>query len=264
MQRTEIEIPSSRNSILKSTLYAPDSTTSTPDIVILCHGFSGDQHEWGRFLATAEKFVEQGFSALTFDFSGSGKNVREPITIIKQKEDLETVIAWSQSQNPAYKKISIVGLSFGGLTALLAENLGRVTTVFWAPAFSIKKKIGFIRFLAPFIRLSGKFHREIESPNNEPLQMGADFLTTINRLNITKRLKNFKGSCLFLQGDNDTEILPKYSRKAFRLLSSKDQSQNQSLREYHEIAGAGHSFKEEHLTQFIDLTLEWILRMHRI
>ncbi len=264
MKRTEIEIPSSRNSILKSTLYAPDSATSTPDMVILCHGFSGDQHEWGRFPATAEKFVEQGFSALTFDFSGSGKNVREPITIIKQKEDLETVIAWCQSQNPVYEKISIIGLSFGGLTALLAEHLDRVTTVFWAPAFPIKKKIGFIRFIAPLLNLVGKSHREMESPNNEPLQIGADFITTINRLNITKRLKNFTGSCLFLQGDADAEILPKYSRKAFRLLSSKDQSQNQSPREYHEIAGAGHDFKEEHLTQFIELSLEWILRMHHV
>ncbi|MHA1610570.1 MAG: alpha/beta hydrolase family protein [Promethearchaeota archaeon] len=263
MQKTEIEIPSSRNSILHGTLYAPNSDTPTPDMVILCHGFSGDQHEWGRFPTTAEKFVEKGFSSLTFDFSGSGKNIREPITIIKQKEDLETVFKWCQNQG--YSKISIIGLSFGGLTALLADSPERETTVFWAPAFSIKKKIGFIRFLVPLIRLFGKSHREIESPNNEPLMMDMDFITTVNHLNISKRLKNFTGSCLFLQGDADPQITPKYSRKAFKLLSSKSKAQikNPGLREYNEIADATHDFKGEHLIQFIDLTVAWILRMHQ-
>ncbi|TFH26063.1 MAG: alpha/beta fold hydrolase, partial [Promethearchaeota archaeon] len=236
--------------------------TPTSDMVILCHGFSGDQHEWGRFPVTAEKLVEQGFSALTFDFSGSGKNIREPITILKQKDDLETVFTWCKSQTPGYAKISVIGLSFGGLTALLADSSERVTTVFWAPAFPIKKKIGFIRFLIPFARLFGKSHRKINSPNNEPLLMDWTFITAVNQLNITKKLKEFSGSCLLLQGDADTEIVPKYSRKAFKLLSSQNQIDKQNPREYHEIAGATHDFKDEHLTQFIEPTIEWLLQMH--
>ena len=105
--------------------------------VIICHGFTGDKYEWGRFTETAIALNKVGFEALIFDFSGSGENEREFITLSKQARDLEDVHDWVKNQG--YSNIAVIGLSFGGLTLLVA-NLPEVKTkVFWAPGFYLKK-----------------------------------------------------------------------------------------------------------------------------
>ena len=107
--------------------------------VILCHGLTGDKYEWGRFTKTAKALNEEGFDALIFDFSGSGENERESITLSKQVKDLEDIYTWAK--NKGYTRIAVIGLSFGGLTALVAELPGIKTYVFWAPGFYAKEEI---------------------------------------------------------------------------------------------------------------------------
>ncbi|MCF2141274.1 MAG: alpha/beta hydrolase [Candidatus Lokiarchaeota archaeon] len=254
MKQRKIQLPTNQQT-LGGILYLPEDDSSPTDLVILCHGFTGDQNEWGRFPATAEKFTEIGFAALTFDFSGSGKNPRIPITITQQVKDLESVFSWSKSQG--FTKISIIGLSFGGLTSLLANIPERITTVFWAPAFYMRKIIGKKGF---FMRIAAMFSRKpitIPSANNEPLILEKSFLDTIWAIDIEKRLQNFTESCLIIQGDADNGVLPKWTRKAYSLLPNKTEQK------YIEVKGATHEFQGEHLTEFIDHSLKWIKNYHQ-
>ena len=70
---------------------------------------------------------------MTLDFSGSGENERELITLSKQARDLEDVYDWVKTQG--YSNIAAIGLSFGGLTLLVANLPEIKTKVFWAPGF---------------------------------------------------------------------------------------------------------------------------------
>ena len=105
-------------------------------IILLMHGFSGEKNEWGRYTHTAEMLSNAGYDSLRFDFTGSGENDREPITLKKQVEDVAEVVNWVKSQG--YQKIGAIGLSFGGLTLLIANNPDIMVNVFWAPGFYFK------------------------------------------------------------------------------------------------------------------------------
>ena len=124
-----INIPRSTNGNLNSLHFITGEPFDKTPVVILAHGFSGDQTEWGRFTKTALEFNKAGFDVVTFDFSGSGKNPREPITLSKQVQDLKDVYKWVK--NKGYVNINVLGLSFGGLTALEANLPELKSTVFW-------------------------------------------------------------------------------------------------------------------------------------
>lgn len=144
MSETKILIPKSSGGSLSAIHFITsnnlfkDSNKKAP-FVIICHGFTGDKYEWGRFTKTANILNDEGFDALIFDFSGSSENERELILLSKQVKDLEDVYAWAKRQN--YSWIAIIGLSFGGLTLLIADLPGIKTTIFWAPGFNIMRML---------------------------------------------------------------------------------------------------------------------------
>nr|MDO8116396.1 alpha/beta fold hydrolase [Candidatus Sigynarchaeota archaeon] len=117
MVRQELDIPRRAGGTLKAVLFLAGSASGKKgsNLVILCHGFSGDKYEWNRFPMAASSLNSEGHDALIFDFSGSGENPREPVTLSQQVRDLEDVHAWAVGQG--YKKTATIGLSFGGITS---------------------------------------------------------------------------------------------------------------------------------------------------
>jgi len=119
---------------LHATWYTgPQLSKDDRTIAILCHGFTGDREEWGRFPAMASALSKAGIDAVIFDFTGSGENNRRPVSLFRQVADLEDVGSWAGQRG--YSHLATIGLSFGGLTTLLAEIPARRVAVFWAPAF---------------------------------------------------------------------------------------------------------------------------------
>jgi len=133
MIEKRVLIPSVNDNKLHGVLYfaLEENPLERLPILIMCHGFTGDKYEWGRFPETAKAVNKEGYDALIFDFSGSGENKREPINLAKQATDLENVYDWVKNQG--YSKIAVLGLSFGGQTVLKASLPGITTYVFWAP-----------------------------------------------------------------------------------------------------------------------------------
>jgi len=214
--------------------------------VIFCHGFTGDKYEWGRFPTTANALNEAGFDALIFDFSGSGDNEREFITLSNQAMDLEDVYAWAKNQG--YSWIAAIGLSFGGLTLLIAKLPEIKTLIFWAPAFHLKN------MFSPRAQENLKNKPLIlpSSEDGEPIKINNTFVEDLSQYDSSIYLQKLAIPALIVQGTKDRAVRPRNTREAFKYLP---QDNHHKLIE---IDKAGHDFDGAHLTEFIEVSINWL------
>ena len=214
--------------------------------VIICHCFTGDKYEWGRFITTVKALKEAGFDALIFDFSGSGENEREFITLSKQARDLEDVYLWAKDHG--YSWIAVIGLSFGGLT-LLASNLPEIKThIFWAPGFYLKK-------MFPSNMVNNLKKRPLVIPTSgdyDAVTIDHTFVEDLSNYDVNLYLQKLLTPVLIVQGTEDVTIGLKNTREAFGYLP---QDENHKLIE---IDGATHNFDGKHLTEFIEASIIWL------
>ena len=118
-------------------LHLPDHTPAPA--VVLCHGFGGDRTEFNSiFVELARRLSKRGLAAYRFDFAGSGESDGDfaDLTVSDQVDQtiaaLETV-----ARHPSVngERISLMGMSLGGLTASLAAAKAPVQSLaLWAPA----------------------------------------------------------------------------------------------------------------------------------
>ena len=214
--------------------------------VIICHGFTGDKYEWGRFNKTAKALNDVGFDALIFDFSGSGENEREFITLSKQARDLEDVYAWAKDQG--YSWIAAIGLSFGGLTLLVAKIPEIKTSIFWAPAFHLKN------MFSP--RAQENLKKNLlslpTSGDCEPIKINNTFVEDILKYDVNAYLKNLSPPALIVQGTKDWAVRPRNTREAFKNMPQDDHHK------LIEVEKAGHDFDGAHLAEFIEESIKWL------
>ena len=223
----------------------PEDSKHIP-FVIICHGFKGDKYEWGRFTETAIALNKEGYEALLFDFSGFGENEREFITLSKQARDLEDVYDWVKKQG--YYNIAVIGLSFGGLTLLVANLPEIKTKVFWAPGFYLKRLIprSMVKNLKKkplIIPTSGDF---------EPTTIDHTFVEDIINYDADSYLDKLVIPTLIIQGTGDTKIGSENTREAFRHLPQDDHHK------LVEIDDAAHDFSGDYLVKFIEITIKWL------
>jgi esterase/lipase len=251
MDQELFQISSRRGTILHATWFRISNTTKSSVIVILAHGFSGDQSEWGRFTKLAFELNQIGMDVISFDFCGSGKNDREIMTLDKWIQDLEDVYHWVDEQN--YEKISVIGLSFGGLTTLSADLPKILCAVFWAPAFYVSRLISpFLQFLMQIMTWLHFPPIKRYSINNEPVWMDASFKKSIDKVNVNEKLHSFQIPALIIQGTQDDQVPIQWNREAFLHFPQN------SIHEMVEVEGATHDFDGDHLTQFIQKSIEFL------
>lgn len=248
----KVIIPSTTGSDLHSILYSSldnnhEKNGEKSPLIILCHGFKGDKYEWGRFPETAKACNKEGIDALIFDFSGSGENKRIPIRLYNQFGDLESIYRWGQ--NHGYERIAVIGLSFGGLTALGANLPGIITYIFWAPFF-------FLHTTEDRTDLFKDLNKgPVELPTSgegEPVIIDLSFMTDFAKFRVRSFLKKLDRPTLMIQGTTDEEIPLEFTRKAFNFLpKTKD---NKLI----EVPNAPHSFEDEHLKEFIKHSIKWL------
>ena len=208
--------------------------SSRKPVVILCHGFLANQKMCRRY---ARLLAEIGYIAVTFDFCGGsirnksdGKSV--DITVFTEVSDLLAVMDHI-SQQPFTQDISLLGCSQGGLVcAMVADQFPqkvRSLTLLY-PALCIpddarKGKMMFFRFDPSNIPdILGRF----------PMKLGGDYARTVISLDPYDVIGKYQGPVLYLHGTEDEIVDITYARKAKDLYAHC---------EYHEIIGAGHTFK---------------------
>jgi len=114
----------SENTKIAGTLYLPSSYTGykAPGVV-LCQGFAGTKE---MFLpAYAEKFAENGYVALTFDYRGFGGSGGEPGRLLPrlQVEDIKNAISFLSSLDEVDPdRIGLWGTSYGSANAIVAAS----------------------------------------------------------------------------------------------------------------------------------------------
>jgi pimeloyl-ACP methyl ester carboxylesterase len=253
MVESYVEISRRVGGVLQGTHFQSGGKPKSTNMVIMCHGFTGDKHEGGRFQIAARALNDGGFDALIFDFSGSGDNPRETITLTKQVQDLEDVYNWVKRLG--YAKMGTIGLSFGGTTSLLAELPERKVAVFWAPAFYPSRIItplqGFLIRIHAFLKRSPLKRK---SSDNEPVLIDHTFMDSINKVNCEVALRNFHTPALIVQGTEDKVVKPTHSREAISIMP---QDEDHKLIE---VEGASHCFYGEHLDLFIKHSIDWLRR----
>ena len=106
-----------RNGRLAAVLHEADPAK----LVILAHGYTGTKCESLRlFVQTARALEDAGFSALRFDFWGSGDSEGDFDQASPNSEiaDLHDVIEWAFQEG--FSSIGVIGLSLGGAVSIIA------------------------------------------------------------------------------------------------------------------------------------------------
>lgn len=114
-----------------------DKSNKSDICVIMCHGIRADKDEHGNFIKLSEKLNEEGIDNIRFDFRGHGESNKtfSEVTISGEIKDLETTIEYITDLG--YKKIIILGASFGGgITGLIeySKYNNVIALVLWYPA----------------------------------------------------------------------------------------------------------------------------------
>jgi uncharacterized protein len=122
---------------LRGTLHLPQEASAPA--VVLCHGFSGNRTEFGHtFVRLGRRLAERGVAAYRFDFAGGGESDGEygDITVTDQVSQVLAVLdAVGDHSGVDAERLSLLGMSLGGLTASLAAAKRQVRALaLWAPA----------------------------------------------------------------------------------------------------------------------------------
>ena len=136
MKIKEFEIYSDKN-ILKGNHYEANSKNKKNKIILMCHGFAGVQNLF--FPKYAEKFSEEGFDVVTFDYNGFGESEGETQIIpTNQMRDISNIILYlRKNEDFKGKQLYLWGTSLGGLYVLkLAAILSGISGVYAQITFS--------------------------------------------------------------------------------------------------------------------------------
>jgi len=118
-KRITVQIPTSSGDAVEAWVYLPEGSGPHP-AVVMAHGIGGIKA--GGLAPFAERFREEGFAAIAFDyrnFGGSGGQPREVLSVPRQRADYSTVIGWAVEQpyiDP--RQIIAWGTSFAGMHVL--------------------------------------------------------------------------------------------------------------------------------------------------
>ena len=94
-KRVTVQIPTSSGDAIEAWVYLPEGSGPHP-AVVMAHGIGGIKA--GGLAPFAERFREEGFAAIAFDyrnFGGSGGQPREVLSVPRQRADYSTVIGWA-------------------------------------------------------------------------------------------------------------------------------------------------------------------------
>lgn len=232
--------------------------------VVVCHGFKGFAH-WAFFPYLGRKLAENGLTAITFDFSGSGigpdrESFTEPgafagNTLSRELEDLENLVEYARRRKLIEGKFGIFGHSRGGGTAILYAAGTDTSVSSLATWAAISYPNRWSREDVLTWRQRG-FAEIQNSRTGQIMRLDTDLLDDVElhgktKLDIEAAAAKIKVPWLIVHGTND-ETVP--SSEAERLHALAPVISTLRL-----IEGAGHSFDAKHPLTEVPPVLEKVV-----
>ena len=242
------DIPCKDGLTIRGEVYPAEPSLGT---VILCHGFKGFAH-WGFFPYLAQTLAENGLTAITFDFSGSGigrdrESYAEPEafagnTFSRELEDLELLVDYAKRRKMIKGKFGLFGHSRGGGIAILFATAADSDVSSLATWAAISYPNRWSDENAATWRRQG-YADVTNSRTGQVMRMGTALLDDIElngkaKLNIDAAAAKIKVPWLIVHGTAD-ETVP--SSEAERL-----HAQSPGVSTLRLIEGANHSLEARH------------------
>ena len=255
------EIPCKDGLTIRGEVYPAASSRGT---VIVCHGFKGFAH-WAFFPYIARTLAENGLTAITFDFSGSGigrdresfteAEAFESNTLTRDLDDIENLVEYARRKKLIRGKFGLFGHSRGGGIAILSaaaadSDVGSLVT--WAaisyPTRWSKEDVATWR---------RRGYAEItNSRTGQIMRLGTDMLDDVEmhgqtKLNIEAAAAKIKVPWLIVHGTAD-ETVPSSEAERLHALSP-------GVSTLRLIKGANHGFDAKHPLTEIPPVLEKVV-----
>jgi len=214
-----------KKTIAYDVFYKADNTRKP--VVIFCHGYKGYK-DWGAWNLVAERFAEEGYFFLKFNFSHNGGTPNNPIdfpdleafaqnNFSKELDDLEDILNFISTTDNFGNELNQNHISLiahsraAGIILIKASEEPRVKNVItWAGVsdFKARFQIG----SSQFNDWKEKGITYIENSRTKQLmphyfQFFQDFSANENRLTIKLAVKKLNIPLLVLQGSDDTTVI---------------------------------------------------------
>lgn len=237
----------SENALIVGMLHTPDSHSDT--LVIMCHGFTGNKQENKRlFVEAARAFTGAGFSALRFDFYGSGDSAGDfaDSSISHNRANLRDAIAFARDKD--YAKIIVLGISMGAATAIVTVKAHPVAAlVLWSTVPDFRQL-----FASLFADYQEKI-ASVDAIEYDGWFIKKNFWEDSLQYDIQSEFKDLSMPKLIVQGTADAPLFV----TGFQTL----QKIAMPPADFYEIPAAGHTFQTvAHRRQVIQTTLTWLKR----
>lgn len=245
--------------------FIPDHKEKLP-LVIFCHGYKGYK-DWGAWNLMAQKFAENGFFFVKFNFSHNGTTLEKPSDFAdlesfgennysKELSDLECVIDYfSQDSRVDAENISLIGHSRGGGIAIIKanENIKIKNLITLASVDSLDrlpKGEDFINWKREGVYFSNNARTRQLMPHY--FQFFEDFEKNKSRFNVENSIKNFSGRSLIIHGKLDEAV---HYFSAENLHSWAKNSTIKLIEGANHTFGAKEPWAENKLPEFLEIVV---------
>ncbi|MCK4556183.1 MAG: alpha/beta fold hydrolase [Candidatus Aminicenantes bacterium] len=250
--KEKIHFENSQGTKLCGILSNPTDDT-TKHMIILCHGFSTGKD--GRTYMRLEEILnEKGISTFRFDFFGHGESEGkfEEITTSEAVDDVLKAIKFIKGLD--YKRIGLVGSSFGGMASIFAASQSDDLYI-----LTLKSPVSDYKSMSETRRSEQELEDwkdigflEVEGPDREMRRLNYSFYEDAEKVDAYKAAKQIKVPTLIVHGDADETVPIEQSIRTASLI------ENCHLEI---IEGCDHTYSQpEHFEKLLDLISEFIFK----
>jgi len=248
--KEKIHFENSRGTRLYGILSNPTYDKTNP-VIILCHGFSTSKD--GRTYVRLEEILnEQGISTFRFDFFGHGESEGkfEEITTSEAVDDVLKAIKFIKGLD--YKRIGLVGSSFGGMASIFAASQSDDLYILAlkSPVSDYKSMSETRRSKQELEDWKDKGYVEVEGPDREMRRLNYSFYEDAENVDAYEAARKIKIPAMIVHGNADETVPIEQSIKAASLI------ENCHLEI---IESCDHTYSQpEHFEKLLDLISEFI------
>lgn len=234
----KVFIKNSRGLKLACVIHCPDKEKKYPAIILL-HGFTGYKEE-AHLKELAQSLMQNGFTAIRFDCSGSGDSggtFEKNYLMSNYLEDIKYVYGHMQKLKFVNKdKIGIIGHSMGGMLSIIFASLNpEIKACIAISSPTILVDTDWIKGAIERWQELGWFYKKM-SRDGSNVRIPYSFIVDSNKFDTLSYVRELHCPFLAILGLADNVVDPGDTRKIFQTAKEP--------KELVEIAGMGHDYKQ--------------------